>query len=235
MFAESLLESGVTRRTGRGWATTASFSMQLLAIAALVALPSVYPEMLAIHHMPPVSIPIFSPPPPPTEAQPVPQQSSSGTSPVIPIINVTDSGLKYRSKTQEQADPGPAPQPYGLNPSGHGPAIPGNGYFVPPIPKPPVHAEPLRLSHMDPGSLTRSVPPAYPQIAKVAGIQGQVVLSAIISKTGEIESLQAVSGHPMLTRAAVEAVRQWRYRPYILNGEPIEVETQITVNFKLGN
>jgi protein TonB len=63
--------------------------------------------------------------------------------------------------------------------------------------------------------------------------QGAVELRAIISKAGTIENLVVVSGHPMLSRAALEAVRQWRYRPYLLNGEPIEVETDITVNFLL--
>jgi len=74
--------------------------------------------------------------------------------------------------------------------------------------------------------------PATP-LAKAARIQGEVVLAAIISKAGTIEELQALSGHPMLVAAAVEAVRQWRYRPYLLNGEPVEVETRITVNFTL--
>jgi protein TonB len=59
-------------------------------------------------------------------------------------------------------------------------------------------------------------------------------LQATISKVGTIENLQLLSGHPMLAPAAIEAVRQWRYRPYILNNEPVEVETQITVNFSLG-
>jgi protein TonB len=64
-------------------------------------------------------------------------------------------------------------------------------------------------------------------------VQGPVVLDAVISKAGTIENLQLVSGHPMLVPAAIEAVRQWRYRPYVLNGEAIEVETRITVNFLL--
>ena len=66
-----------------------------------------------------------------------------------------------------------------------------------------------------------------------ARIQGPVVLAAVISKAGTIEHLQVLSGHPMLVNAALDAVSQWRYRPYVLNGEVIEVETQITVNFKL--
>jgi protein TonB len=85
------------------------------------------------------------------------------------------------------------------------------------------------------GSLIRRVQPAYPPIAKSARIQGAVVLYALISKAGTMENLRVLSGHPLLVPAAIDAVSQWRYRPYILNQEPIEVETQITVNFVLGN
>ena len=83
------------------------------------------------------------------------------------------------------------------------------------------------------GNLIRRVQPAYPPLARSARIQGQVVLAAIISKEGTIENLRILTGHPMLVHAAVEAVSQWRYRPYILNSDPVEVETQITVNFSL--
>jgi len=83
------------------------------------------------------------------------------------------------------------------------------------------------------GSLIRRVQPVYPPLARSARIQGSVVLSALISKVGTIENLHALSGPPMLVPAAIDAVSQWRYRPYILNSEPIEVETQITVNFYL--
>jgi protein TonB len=87
---------------------------------------------------------------------------------------------------------------------------------------------------MSEGDLIRKVQPAYPALARSARVQGIVVLQAMISKQGTIENLRILTGHPMLAPAAVEAVRQWRYRPYILNGEPVEVETQITVNFALG-
>ena len=80
----------------------------------------------------------------------------------------------------------------------------------------------------------RKVLPTYPPLARSARIQGVVVLQAMISKLGTIENLRLLSGHPMLAPAAIDAVQQWRYRPYILNGEPVEVETQITVNFSLG-
>lgn len=75
--------------------------------------------------------------------------------------------------------------------------------------------------------------PMYPPMARAARIQGAVVLRAIISKAGMIENLEALSGHPLLIPAAIEAVKQWRYRPYVLNGEPVEVETRVTVNFIL--
>jgi protein TonB len=90
-------------------------------------------------------------------------------------------------------------------------------------------------SRLAEGNLLQRVQPTYPQIAKTAHAEGRVILTAIISKSGTIESLHVSSGHPLLIPAAIDAVRQWRYRPYILNGEPIEVETQITVNFKLNN
>jgi len=83
------------------------------------------------------------------------------------------------------------------------------------------------------GNLIFKVQPAYPPMARTARIQGPVVLRAIISKSGAIENLQVLTGPPMLVRAAIDAVRQWRYRPYILNDEPVEVETQVTVNFIL--
>jgi protein TonB len=84
------------------------------------------------------------------------------------------------------------------------------------------------------GSLIHRVEPLYPPLARTARIQGSVVLAAVISKAGTIDDLRLVSGHPLLAKAAIDAVSQWRYRPYVLNGDVIEVETQITVNFLLG-
>jgi protein TonB len=83
------------------------------------------------------------------------------------------------------------------------------------------------------GNLIYRVQPQYPQLARQARVQGVVVLRAVISREGKIENLQLVTGHPLLVQSAMEAVRQWRYRPYFLNNEPVEVETQVTVNFTL--
>jgi protein TonB len=76
--------------------------------------------------------------------------------------------------------------------------------------------------------------PTYPPIARAAHVSGAVVLHAVISKTGTIEKLEVISGPEMLRTAATEAVQNWRYKPYLLNGEPTEVDTQITVNFNFG-
>jgi protein TonB len=84
------------------------------------------------------------------------------------------------------------------------------------------------------GMLLQKTQPIYPPIAKAARVQGTVVLQATISKTGTIENLKVVSGPAMLTQAALDAVRTWRYRPYLLNNEPVEVDTTINVIFTLG-
>ncbi len=87
-------------------------------------------------------------------------------------------------------------------------------------------------SQLSEGQLVNRVEPVYPHIAAISGIQGQVKLHAIIGRDGRIQSLNVISGHPLLAHAALEAVEQWRYRPYVLNGEAVEVETLITINFK---
>jgi len=92
---------------------------------------------------------------------------------------------------------------------------------------------PLKVSHWAEGNIIYRVQPLYPPIARQARVQGTVELRAIISRAGTIENLVVVSGHPMLVKSAIEAVRQWRYHPYLLNKEPVEVETEITVNFVL--
>jgi protein TonB len=83
------------------------------------------------------------------------------------------------------------------------------------------------------GLLVKRIQPNYPPLARQARIQGTVVLHAVISKEGAIENLTLVSGHPMLAPAAIDAVKQWRYKPYLLNGEPVEVDTEVQVNFTL--
>jgi protein TonB len=103
-----------------------------------------------------------------------------------------------------------------------------------PVAVPKVSVQRVRVSTgVSTGLLIKKVQPNYPPLARQARIQGQVVLQAEISKEGTIQNLQLVSGHPMLAPAAIEAVKQWRYKPYLLNGEAVAVETQVVVNFTL--
>ena len=113
-----------------------------------------------------------------------------------------------------------------------------------PPPPPPVKVEekkpptPQRIrvgGNVIQANLIKQPKPVYPPLAKQARIQGTVRFNAIIGKDGTIQQLQMVSGHPLLVPAAQEAVRQWIYRPTLLNGEPVEVQTQIDVNFTLSN
>jgi periplasmic protein TonB len=83
------------------------------------------------------------------------------------------------------------------------------------------------------GLKTHTVNPKYPREARDKGIQGEVILQATIDTKGNITNLNAVRGDPILADASIEAVKQWRYKPYILNGEPVEVETTIKIVFHL--
>lgn len=129
---------------------------------------------------------------------------------------------------------------FGLGPQ-TGPAgafIPGgseSGGRVPPPRPPAAPREPIRKSEgVMAGALVHKVDPVYPPVARAIHLAGTVRLRAIISDQGRVENLEVLSGSPILAGAAVAAVRQWRYRPTLLNGEPVEVETYITVRFVLG-
>jgi protein TonB len=110
---------------------------------------------------------------------------------------------------------------------------------APPPPPPPVEkkvAAPKRIrvgGSVQKARLARRVQPQYPPLARQARIQGTVMLTAIIARDGSVQSLEVVSGHPLLVPSAMQAVKQWLYKPTLLNGEPVEVVTQIEVNFRL--
>jgi protein TonB len=109
----------------------------------------------------------------------------------------------------------------------------GTPTTVPKAAAPKVAAQPVRVfAGILEGSLINQVAPVYPAIAKKAHIQGAVILEAEINERGIIDNLRAVSGHPMLVQSAIEAVKQWRYKPYYVSGEPVPVKTTITVTFK---
>jgi periplasmic protein TonB len=239
MFADALLDSHHQSR--RGWATLTSFGIQAIFIACLLILPLLYTQVLP--HMPMTSEMITMPvgPPPTADVEPI-QRSQGGSvsqNPVVGQFIRMPSAIPTGIDRSRGGDTNPPvfgdPIPY--TGTGGGPQIGvvgGSGTGRPPILQEAVKAHnPPPISVMMEGSLLRRIEPVYPVLAKAGRIQGNVLLEAIIGKDGTVQNLQVVHGHPMLVRAAVDAVRQWRYRPYVLNGSPIEVETQISVNFIL--
>ena len=111
----------------------------------------------------------------------------------------------------------------------------GSGWGNLPV-KAPLSSGPSRVrvgGAVQSANLISQVAPVYPPLAKQARIQGEVVLEAIIGREGDVTNLRVVSGHPLLVEAALTAARQWKYRPTLLNGQPVEVVSQVTVPFKL--
>jgi periplasmic protein TonB len=227
-------------RSRFGLTTLTSFAMQVTALAVLLIAPLLRPTAIPLlrHLTTPISM-----------REPVGEIRENQSHSVPAALRhsvVSEIFLRQPSQIPVEISSGGEVAPPSI---GSGPYIPGigeaaaNGVFgsvgmgsAPVIPAAPaVVQRAVQLSHMSEGDLIRKVIPIYPPLARSARIQGTVVLKAMISKQGTIENLQLLSGHPMLAPAAIDAVRQWRYRPYILNNEPVEVETQITVNFALNN
>jgi periplasmic protein TonB len=233
MFAESLLESGAPVRTRRAWTTLLSVGVQGTLLAVLIALPLISPEALRLTARVPLFAPSVTADPAPTpRAQRLPSKSASAVE-VISVPSPTTPKLEFGERRQEPA-PGPVDLT-GIHTRNVGPALPfsseTSSMRLPELR--PATPSRVVVSELSSGSLIHRVQPNYPAIAKTAGIQGEVVLQAVISRDGQIESLRPISGHPLLLRAAMDAVRQWRYRPYVLNGQTIEVETQISVIFRM--
>jgi periplasmic protein TonB len=234
MFADSLCES---HHSGRGWITLASFALQTLAVASLLALPLLHTEGLPRMHS--TVEPLVSSPRPAVtpKDQRFTSRPGSPAKAALVVPRETSREMKFipsedsqpRLDVRQLGVPGGASDRWSDNPIINSIANSTSNFALPPVPV--SHAQ--RVSRMMEGNLMHRVQPLYPPLARQARIQGQVVIRAVINRNGMIENLQALSGHPMLVRAAIDAVKQWRYRPYFLNGEPVEVETQVTVNFLL--
>lgn len=234
----SALESTWDGSARRGWSTLASFGFQAMAASLLLLIP-----LLTIQGPP--KLQWFEPPqiltPPPAPAPAVGGErhltrstNLSGTHLVQPPAIPLTIAILNEPPVASAPDIDRGGVRGGINTGRRGGGVwnsIGNDVEVASPPPPPTRL--LRISDLGEGSLIYRAQPAYPPIARQARIQGPVELRAIISRAGTIENLVAVSGHPMLVAAALKAVGQWRYRPYLLNGEPIEVETEITVNFVL--
>jgi len=243
MFEDSLIESAGRIKTKRGWTTLVSFFLQCILIVIVILIPLIYTEALPRQQLMTFLVaPPPPPPPPPPAAEPIK---------VVKVVqtDIVDGQLRTPTKIPEKVamikeEEAPPPVsavagvvggvPGGV-PGGQMGGVIGGIISSTPVPVRVEQPQRIRVSQgVIAGNAISQPRPSYPPIAKNARIQGAVVLQAIISKGGNIENLKVVSGHPMLRQAAIDAVRQWRYKPYFLNGEPVEVETQITVNFTLG-
>ena len=232
----STLESNWDHSARRGWTTLASFTMQALGLSLLLLIPLLViqgPPKLQWFDESPILMPPSAPAPPGGQRL----IHSSATDEGL-LRDPTRIPLTVANLSEQPVASAPDTSSLGVD-GGTGTARRGvfdsigNSVDVAPPPSPPVPAHPLKISHWAEGNIIYRVQPSYPALARQARVQGSVELRAIISKAGTIENLIAVSGHPMLVKSAIEAVRQWRYRAYLLNNEPIEVETEITVNFVL--
>ena len=247
MFEQSILPSGQTRKR---WTVSLAILIELGILCVMILVPLFYAEVLpmtAVSSMLTLPPPPLSPPPPPPPAaariaKVIPRTFKLNvlTAPIVvpkePVIVAT---------AQDVSDP--ASSPIGV-PGGVPGGIPGgvpNGLVsgiigsvgVAPLPPPPPAAPvamPTRLQvggQVQAAKLIHQVMPEYPKLAHIAHLSGVVRLKAIIAKDGTIKDLSLISGHPLLVPAAEDAVKQWIYKPTILNGQPIEVDSEIDVTF----
>lgn len=241
MFEDSLLESGGKLRDKRGRWTFFAFGLEALALGILLLLPLYFTEVLPATQLVTMLVAPPPPPPPPPAAAPVHVQHVVETD----IVNgQLRTPSRIPKKIQQIVEDAPPPSMAASGVQGGVPGgVPGgqlNGVLGGIISNTPVAVPTLAppkvvrvSSGVSQGLLTRKITPNYPPLARQARIQGSVVMEAMISAEGSIENLRVISGHPMLIVAAVEAVKQWKYKPYLLNGVPVEVQTTIQVNFNL--
>jgi protein TonB len=248
MFDQTFVDG--VGKTNKSWTVTISFAVEFVAVGVMILIPLIWTDVLPKATLvnfltAPAPPPPPPPPPPPTpvvKVHVIPRQFTGQlTAPrEIPhqVAMITEEALP--------------PSSIGVAVGGVEGGIPGGalsglvssiGQAPPPPPPPPPKVEvvkpkiegPQRVSSgVQAAKLIKKVTPSYPAIAKSARIQGQVVLQAYIAKDGTVQKLTLVSStSPLLIQAAMDAVKQWVYQPTLLNTEPVEVLTEITVNFSL--
>lgn len=235
MFGDTLLESSSALRKRKRWPMATAFTVEAIIASIVVIVPLLSTGVIPLSARPPLYTPVNPVTVQTVEHVPTDHTGSSGpTSSASTTTVVTLGGTTSRiCRTCIAADPMPGHEEGPPNPYIGNNNLPGNLIGSGNDHGPAVKPGPKRIiSVLTEAQLINRVEPVYPRIAAVAGVQGQVKLHAIIARDGTIQSLSAISGHPLLVRAALDAVGQWRYRPYFLNGETVEVETFITVNFR---
>ena len=223
-----------------------AYILEVIIVGVLVLIPLIYTQALPKAQLmtflaaPPPPPP---PPPPPAAAPPVVHVHHVSVEDVMRAPTVIPKTI-----AQVKDEPEPPPNTVGVVGGVVG-GVPGGSFggvlggviggalsSAPPPPPPPKPQTPKRIrvgGQVESAKVVFGPHPEYPPLAKMARIQGTVRLDAVISKDGTIQDLKVISGHPLLVRAAMDAVQRWRYQPTLLNGEPVEVATEIDVNFTL--
>ena len=233
MFNELLESSSHKERTNTGWSVIFSGGIQISALLVLILIPLIYTQALLKAML--STMLIAPPPPPPPPAQTI----------IKPVARFIESGklMQPRAIPKDVAVFKEAELPPDVvsttNQSGVFGGIPGQGIIAgnDSVLAPPKPAAPARIrqgGEVTAASIITQTRPVYPSLARQAHIQGTVVLHAIIDKEGKVAQLEVLSGHPLLVQSALDAAKQWRYKPTQLNGDPVEVDTTIQVTFTIG-
>ena len=249
MFEQSLMDLASTEKK-RPWTVGLSLLIQAMILGIMILIPLIFTESLSGGKMMTF---LAAPPPPP----PPPPPPAAAPVHVVKMIREFDDGRltapkeipKEIAMIKEEEMPPPSSSGVGV-PGGVPGGTPGGsmggviGGIVssapsaapPPPPPPPKVETPKRINVGGNVQAARAISrpnPVYPQLARQARIQGIVKLEAVIDESGKITDLKVISGHPLLVQAALDAVRQWRYQPTVLNNVAVQVATTIDVNFTL--
>jgi protein TonB len=241
MFEDMVVSGTSSIKTNKPWTVVVSMLFQVLFLGILILIPLIYTEALPKAML---ATMIVAPPPPPP---PPPPPAAAVIVKVKPQVHLMDAGKLLQPKAipkdvkiiKEEAPDMNAGMaggvPGGVAGGSMGGVIGGviGGMGGAPPPPKPTASRIRQGGSVQAALLINKVQPVYPPLARQTRISGTVRLHAIISKNGTVTSLEVLSGHPLLVRAAMDAVQQWRYKPTLLNGEPVEVDTTIDVIFSL--
>lgn len=233
MFDQLVVSSANGNKTHKSWTVALSAGVQFLILGILILIPLIYTEALPTAML---STFLVAPPPPPPPPPPAPKTQVIQRPRIVqPQRMVAPTVIPKKIEVVKDAAPDVGAIGGVGVPGGTGGPLGGIVASAAPPPPKPVTPQRIRVGgNVQAASLLRQVQPVYPQIARTAHISGTVLLHAVIAKDGTIQELTYVSGPALLMRSAMDAVREWRYKPTLLNGEPVEVDTTIQVVFSLG-
>ena len=243
MFEEMVVSSPTSKKTNKPWTVVVSMLLQMTFLAILILIPLIYTDALPKGTF---ATMLVAPPPPPPPPPPPAVEKIIRVKPQVHLMQnnqlvqprVIPKETKIIKEEAEAPDVGmTGGVPGGVAGGSMGGVLGGviGGAGSGPAPPKPTQTRIRQGGAVTAASLINKVNPVYPPLARQTRVSGTVRLHAIISKDGSVQQLEVLSGHPLLVQSALDAVRQWRYRPTLLNGEPVEVDTTIDVIFSLAS